>query len=319
VGKVANLVQETSTTAGTGTVTLAAMPGFSRFADRFANGDLVHYVIEDGANWEVGIGTVGASNTLARTTVQETFTSGVLVPSGATAITLSGSGAIVRCAATIQWANLELLLSSATQLSITSSGSQYVARRPAGGSGSLFAGANFTQITWNANFNGTSFVFDGASGQTSAMSLALGLSGALWSASDNSMASFNRANALKLWDFDGRWTSGITRPVAKPAITSGTLTLDLTKATISGFSVSLNANVTTLSILNPPPVDTVFEFDLFLTADGTARTVAWGASVSFGSAGAPTLTSTLNKRDWIRFVSIDGGTSWMAKTMQQAL
>ncbi|MGZ5078612.1 MAG: hypothetical protein ACXWHZ_03590 [Usitatibacter sp.] len=94
MAKLANLVQESTATTGTGTVTLTSFPGFARFADRFSNGDLVHYAIEDGNNWEVGIGTVGASNTLARTTIQETFVSGVLVTSSPTAITLSGNATV---------------------------------------------------------------------------------------------------------------------------------------------------------------------------------------------------------------------------------
>jgi hypothetical protein len=94
--KFANLVQETTATTGTGTVTLAAMTGFARFSDRFATGDLVYYMIEDGANWEIGIGTVGASNTLARTVVSETMVAGTFSNSSPSAITLAGP-TVVRC------------------------------------------------------------------------------------------------------------------------------------------------------------------------------------------------------------------------------
>jgi hypothetical protein len=105
MSKVANLAEESTSTTGTGTMTLTAKTGYARFAQRFANGDLVHYTIEDGNNWEVGIGTVGASNTLARTTVQETFVAGVLSTSSPTAITLSGNNANVRCVASAQYLN----------------------------------------------------------------------------------------------------------------------------------------------------------------------------------------------------------------------
>ena len=63
-------VQETTTTTGTGTITLAgAVSGFQSFAV-VGNGNTCYYTIVDGAAWEVGIGTYTASGTtLARTTV----------------------------------------------------------------------------------------------------------------------------------------------------------------------------------------------------------------------------------------------------------
>lgn len=68
---VADRVQETTTTAGTGTLTLAgAVAGYKTFSSGIGNGNTTYYVIFDSvANvWEVGLGTVGAG-TLARTTV----------------------------------------------------------------------------------------------------------------------------------------------------------------------------------------------------------------------------------------------------------
>jgi hypothetical protein len=64
-------VQETSTTSGTGTLTLAgAVVGFQTFSTAIGNGNTTFYTIYDPTayDWEVGIGTVGAG-TLARTTV----------------------------------------------------------------------------------------------------------------------------------------------------------------------------------------------------------------------------------------------------------
>jgi hypothetical protein len=63
-------VQETTTTSGTGTITLlGAVSGFQSFAV-VGNGNTTYYTITDGAAWEVGIGTYSTSGpTLARTTV----------------------------------------------------------------------------------------------------------------------------------------------------------------------------------------------------------------------------------------------------------
>jgi hypothetical protein len=69
---VADRVRETSTTAGTGTLTLAgAVAGFQSFSV-IGNGNTTYYSIVDSTanTWEVGIGTYTSSGTtLARTTV----------------------------------------------------------------------------------------------------------------------------------------------------------------------------------------------------------------------------------------------------------
>jgi len=73
-------VQETTTTGGTGTVTLAgAVTGYRTFNAVFTNGDVVYYTIDDGlGNWEVGYGTVGTA-TLTRTVVLESSNANALV------------------------------------------------------------------------------------------------------------------------------------------------------------------------------------------------------------------------------------------------
>jgi hypothetical protein len=79
-------VKETTTTAGTGTVTLAgAAAGFQSFA-AVGNGNQTFYAIVDSATgaWEVGVGTYTASGTtLSRTTVVSSSNAGSLVPFGA--------------------------------------------------------------------------------------------------------------------------------------------------------------------------------------------------------------------------------------------
>ena len=78
----ADRVKETSTTAGTGTLTLAgAMYGFQSFA-AIGNGNTTYYAIYDNStgDWEVGIGTYTTSGTtLSRTTVLASSNAGTLV------------------------------------------------------------------------------------------------------------------------------------------------------------------------------------------------------------------------------------------------
>jgi len=77
---VKDRVQETASAPGTGTVTLlGAVTGYQDFS-AIGSGNTTYYCIADqgGANWEVGIGTVG-TGTLARTTILSSSNSGSAV------------------------------------------------------------------------------------------------------------------------------------------------------------------------------------------------------------------------------------------------
>ena len=68
---VADRVQETTNTTGTGAYTLGgAVAGFQTFASEVSNADTVYYSITDNVDFEVGLGTYASSGgTITRTTV----------------------------------------------------------------------------------------------------------------------------------------------------------------------------------------------------------------------------------------------------------
>jgi hypothetical protein len=78
----ADRVKETTTTTGTGTITLGgAVTDYRSFSSAIAVGDVVAYCIEDTVNhaWEVGMGTLVTSGTLSRDTVLSSSNSNALV------------------------------------------------------------------------------------------------------------------------------------------------------------------------------------------------------------------------------------------------
>jgi len=84
--KIADRVKETTTTVGSGSITLAgAVTGYKTFASVLSTADTTYYCIADqgGSNWEVGLGTFTSPTTLARTTILSSSNSGSVVTFGA--------------------------------------------------------------------------------------------------------------------------------------------------------------------------------------------------------------------------------------------
>ena len=78
---LADRVKDTTTTTGTGAVTLSGSPpaGFQSFA-AIGNGNTTYYTISGGSEWEVGIGTYNSTGpVLNRDTVLSSSNGGSLV------------------------------------------------------------------------------------------------------------------------------------------------------------------------------------------------------------------------------------------------
>ena len=79
---VGDRIQETTTTTGTGTITLlGAVTQFQSFAAGVGNGNSTYYTIADqsGVNWEEGIGTYTTSGSTLTRTVLASSNAGALV------------------------------------------------------------------------------------------------------------------------------------------------------------------------------------------------------------------------------------------------
>ena len=166
---LADRVQESTSTIGTGTLTLAgAVTGYRTFNASFTNGDVVYYTIDDGAgNWEVGYGTVG-TGTLTRTVVLESsnanalvsFASGVKrVFNTATAVSIlnASTGGTVNGALTVTGTTQVPTLTATADSAFTSTGALTVSK---GTTGQQPA----SPVTGMIRYNTTSAQFEGYAG-----------------------------------------------------------------------------------------------------------------------------------------------------------
>lgn len=84
-------------------------------------------------------------------------------------------------------------------------------------------------------------------------------------------------------------------------------TLDLANGNVQKLTLTANCTIT----LTAPSTGAYRSLLIYVFQDGTgSRTITWPGSVAWGTAGAPTLTTTASKMDKILLDTVDGGTTW---------
>ncbi|HKR81411.1 MAG TPA: hypothetical protein VJR27_00215 [Candidatus Saccharimonadales bacterium] len=88
-------------------------------------------------------------------------------------------------------------------------------------------------------------------------------------------------------------------------------TLDLANGNVQKLTLTANCTIT----LTSPSSGAYRSLLIYVFQDATgSRTITWPASVKWGTAGAPTLTTTASKMDKILLDTVDGGTTWYGTT-----
>ena len=182
------------------------------------------------------------------------------------------------------------------------------------------ATATALQTARNINgvsFNGTADVtVTAAAGTLSGATLASGVTA-------SSLTSVGTLSALTMGGTVSTADNVIARPrftdyaetYTTPAISAGTLTLNIENGNV--FRVSRNANISTVTISNPAATGNACSFTLIFDANGTSYTITWPAAVKWPGGTAPTITTTASRSDVFVFYTNNAGTTWYAMTAAQ--
>lgn len=202
---LADRVKETTTTAGTGTVTLlGASTGYQSFA-AVGNANTTYYTIagQTGSEWEVGIGTYTSSGTtLSRDTVLASSNSGSLVTFSAGTkdvfVTYPAGRSVYANGTVLTATNSSILpaASGGTGLSSPGTAGNVLTSTGSGWTSSPAAGSAYTRTTFTATAGQTAFTVSYAVGYIQIYVNGVLLTGSDYTASSGTGFTLNVACAV---------------------------------------------------------------------------------------------------------------------------
>ena len=273
---IADRVRETTTTAGTGTVTLGgAYAGFQSFSV-IGNGNTTYYAIVDSATgaWEVGIGTYTASGTtLSRDTV----------------LSSSNSGSLVNFAAGTK----DVIVTQPSERAVYVVGSSVVAENSATVPNALLANSTISGVSLGSNLN--------------ALTIGTGLSGTSYNGSagvtvaiDSTVATLSGTQTLTNKNIQARVV--VIADATSITINADTTDIATQANTQSAGTLTVNA-----------PTGTPFNGQKLILRllSSNVQTFSWD-SVFQGSTDVtlPTASSGSSKYDYMGFIYNSTATKW---------
>jgi hypothetical protein len=310
---VKDRVKETTTSTGTGAISLAgAQPNFRTFASVLSNADTTYYAIIDNTNlaFEVGLGTYATSgNTITRTTVLSSSNSNSAVNFSAgtkdVLLTYPADKAVYEESdGSVLIENLEL---NANAIKSTDTNGNIQLFPNGTGFTELYGNTNAGTIRFNCESNSHGVTVQGPA-HSAAATYTVKLPDTL---------GLTQASGIVTSDANGvvSFDNGTIDESTTITSSSNAATINLRDGNV--FLHDLTENVT-YTFSNPAASGRASAFVLKIIQDSSARTITWPASVDWAAATAPTITATNNGVDVFVFLTIDGGTTYYGFTAGQA-